>query len=243
MSARFYDPGLGAFTQLDSYSGRAQDPLSLNRYLYAAANPASLIDPTGHFYMAAADLGGVGAVRAPTAAEATHNSRVQRYSALDQEQSARSQSMTSGATGDDLRASDLRTQMVSTWCAVDCSHQGFGHDDMDNAPRSSPIFEPAGRSRASHLMTRIYSERCQMRRRSRHGWMNFTDSLNSNQSRKVPTPHPRWASSFHPSRRQQPRSGRHTAMARPKRLMRSCPTSNRNGSRRASSPHVTISDT
>ena len=48
MSARFYDPGLGAFTQLDSIMGSAQDPLSLNRFLYAAANPWTLTDPTGH---------------------------------------------------------------------------------------------------------------------------------------------------------------------------------------------------
>jgi RHS repeat-associated protein len=48
--ARHYDPGLGAFTQLDSYAGDAGDPLSLNRYLYAAANPWTLIDPTGHRY-------------------------------------------------------------------------------------------------------------------------------------------------------------------------------------------------
>jgi RHS repeat-associated protein len=47
--ARSYSPGLGAFTQLDSYTGSAQDPLSMNRYLYAEANPATLIDPTGHY--------------------------------------------------------------------------------------------------------------------------------------------------------------------------------------------------
>jgi RHS repeat-associated protein len=47
-SARFYSPGLGTFTQLDTLQGQALDPLSLNRYLYAAANPATLIDPTGH---------------------------------------------------------------------------------------------------------------------------------------------------------------------------------------------------
>lgn len=46
--ARFYDPGLGTFTQLDSVAGSAQNPLSLNRYLYAWANPASMIDPDGH---------------------------------------------------------------------------------------------------------------------------------------------------------------------------------------------------
>jgi RHS repeat-associated protein len=46
--ARLYSPGLGAFTSLDTLMGTTQDPLSLNRYLYALANPATLIDPTGH---------------------------------------------------------------------------------------------------------------------------------------------------------------------------------------------------
>jgi len=56
-SARFYDPNLGVFTQLDAYAGDAQDPRSLNRYLYAAANPATLIDPTGHKSEAGAGTG------------------------------------------------------------------------------------------------------------------------------------------------------------------------------------------
>ena len=47
-SARFYAPGLAAFTQLDQVMGQAADPLSMNRYLYAEANPATMIDPTGH---------------------------------------------------------------------------------------------------------------------------------------------------------------------------------------------------
>ena len=48
MSARFYMPGTGTFRQLDTYAGSAQDPLSMNRFLYAGANPTTLIDPTGH---------------------------------------------------------------------------------------------------------------------------------------------------------------------------------------------------
>ncbi len=48
MGARLYDPGIGAFTSLDSIAGKAQDPLSMNRFLYAQANPATLVDPTGH---------------------------------------------------------------------------------------------------------------------------------------------------------------------------------------------------
>lgn len=48
MSARLYTPGLGAFTQADTVIGSAQDPLSMNRFLYAQANPWTLTDPTGH---------------------------------------------------------------------------------------------------------------------------------------------------------------------------------------------------
>jgi RHS repeat-associated protein len=47
-SARFYAPALGTFTQLDTYPGDAASVLSLNRYLYAGANPWTLIDPSGH---------------------------------------------------------------------------------------------------------------------------------------------------------------------------------------------------
>jgi RHS repeat-associated protein len=46
--ARSYDPSLGAFTSFDSVAGSAQNPLTLNRYLYALANPATLVDPDGH---------------------------------------------------------------------------------------------------------------------------------------------------------------------------------------------------
>jgi RHS repeat-associated protein len=45
---REYAPGLGAFTSLDDLVGSAQDPYQLNRFAYAAANPATLVDPDGH---------------------------------------------------------------------------------------------------------------------------------------------------------------------------------------------------
>jgi RHS repeat-associated protein len=47
-SARSYDPSLGAFTSFDTLQGSALNPLTLNRYLYANANPATLVDPDGH---------------------------------------------------------------------------------------------------------------------------------------------------------------------------------------------------
>ena len=46
--ARDYAPGLGMFTSLDTVAGAAQHPLSMNRFLYAEANPATLVDPSGH---------------------------------------------------------------------------------------------------------------------------------------------------------------------------------------------------
>jgi RHS repeat-associated protein len=48
MGAREYSPQLGTFTQEDSYAGSAANPASMNRFLYALANPATLVDPDGH---------------------------------------------------------------------------------------------------------------------------------------------------------------------------------------------------
>ena len=56
LGARFYQPAIGVFTQLDSVAGSAQDTLSLNRYLYAEANPATLIDPDGHMAISGTDV-------------------------------------------------------------------------------------------------------------------------------------------------------------------------------------------
>ncbi len=46
--ARSYNPTIGAFTSLDSLHGSAGNPALLNGYLYANANPATLVDPDGH---------------------------------------------------------------------------------------------------------------------------------------------------------------------------------------------------
>jgi RHS repeat-associated protein len=48
MGARDYSPQLGVFTQLDTVAGSAANPMTMNRFLYALANPATLIDPDGH---------------------------------------------------------------------------------------------------------------------------------------------------------------------------------------------------
>ena len=45
---RAYAPDLGAFTGPDDLAGQALDPITFNRYLYAAGDPATLVDPDGH---------------------------------------------------------------------------------------------------------------------------------------------------------------------------------------------------
>ncbi|MHB8702457.1 MAG: RHS repeat-associated core domain-containing protein [Nitrososphaerales archaeon] len=46
--ARFYDPSIERFVTEDTNMGNKEDPLSLNRYIYARDNPMSITDPTGH---------------------------------------------------------------------------------------------------------------------------------------------------------------------------------------------------
>ena len=48
-NARYYDPGLGRFTQPDTIVPNPGDPQSLNRYSYAGNNPLRYTDPTGHY--------------------------------------------------------------------------------------------------------------------------------------------------------------------------------------------------
>lgn len=47
LRARYYNPYVGRFITEDSYSGQANDPLSLNRYTYCVNNPVVFIDPSG----------------------------------------------------------------------------------------------------------------------------------------------------------------------------------------------------
>ena len=47
--ARYYDATLGRFTQRDTFAGRTNDPLSLNRYVYTQNMPTSVTDPSGRF--------------------------------------------------------------------------------------------------------------------------------------------------------------------------------------------------
>jgi len=47
--ARYYDGATGRFITQDAYTGQENTPITLNRYVYANANPLSNTDPTGEF--------------------------------------------------------------------------------------------------------------------------------------------------------------------------------------------------
>jgi RHS repeat-associated protein len=46
--ARYYDPTTGRFVTQDSVTGTQEDPMSLNRYMYARDNPMKIVDLAGH---------------------------------------------------------------------------------------------------------------------------------------------------------------------------------------------------
>ncbi len=46
--ARYYNQNVGRFTQQDTWFGRSDDPITLNKYLYGNSQPITNIDPSGH---------------------------------------------------------------------------------------------------------------------------------------------------------------------------------------------------
>lgn len=77
LRARYYDVGDGRFDVRDTMLGSPGSPLSLNRYLYASANPISNIDPSGHNSIWDAIVGGATtAVNAVTGAANWVNNNV-----------------------------------------------------------------------------------------------------------------------------------------------------------------------
>jgi RHS repeat-associated protein len=55
MRARYYDPATGSFLSRDPLSGRNDDPISQQKYLYASDNPVNLVDPSGRQAASGAD--------------------------------------------------------------------------------------------------------------------------------------------------------------------------------------------
>ncbi len=48
LRARWYNPGLGGFTQMDVDHGAPRDPGDLSRFAYVGASPLNATDPSGH---------------------------------------------------------------------------------------------------------------------------------------------------------------------------------------------------
>ena len=49
LRARYYNPKIGQFVQIDSYTGEDESIASQNRYCYTINNPYKYVDPNGHF--------------------------------------------------------------------------------------------------------------------------------------------------------------------------------------------------
>ena len=47
LRARYYNPATGRFMSRDPEDGKAKDPKSLHKYLYAGGDPVNLMDPRG----------------------------------------------------------------------------------------------------------------------------------------------------------------------------------------------------
>lgn len=50
LRARYYNPSVGRFTQMDTYMGQNGNPITLHKYLYANASPTMYTDPSGHMF-------------------------------------------------------------------------------------------------------------------------------------------------------------------------------------------------
>ena len=57
LMARYYDSTIGRFVTEDSYGGDENDPMTMNRYIYASDNPERYSDPDGHMFVVETDSG------------------------------------------------------------------------------------------------------------------------------------------------------------------------------------------
>jgi len=55
--ARYYDSTIGRFITEDSFAGDENDPMTLNRYIYARDNPERYTDPNGRMFVVETDSG------------------------------------------------------------------------------------------------------------------------------------------------------------------------------------------
>jgi hypothetical protein len=58
-----YDTSIGRFTTMDTWDGINSDPITLNKYLYAGADPVNNRDPSGHDFLVDLSISaGIGAL-------------------------------------------------------------------------------------------------------------------------------------------------------------------------------------
>ncbi|MDO8540341.1 MAG: LamG-like jellyroll fold domain-containing protein [Opitutaceae bacterium] len=57
LRARYLNPESGRLWSMDDYGGEGDDPMSLHKYVYANANPATYSDPSGHVSIAEIQIG------------------------------------------------------------------------------------------------------------------------------------------------------------------------------------------
>nr|WP_275994433.1 RHS repeat-associated core domain-containing protein [Argonema antarcticum] len=55
LRARYYDPNVGRFPNVDPFEGMQKEPMSRHRYLYGNANPVTYSDPSGEMTLAELD--------------------------------------------------------------------------------------------------------------------------------------------------------------------------------------------
>ena len=48
LRARYMDPGIGRFTQMDEWRGDSRNPVTLHKYVYGNLDPVSGVDPSGN---------------------------------------------------------------------------------------------------------------------------------------------------------------------------------------------------
>ena len=97
LRARYYDQGIGRFSQMDTWAGVNAQPITLNKYLYANADPVLNVDPTGNFSLASVSA-------AMNVASVLTNMQVQSgFSLLDG---------AFGVTGNTEAQGDLRTSQM-----------------------------------------------------------------------------------------------------------------------------------
>jgi RHS repeat-associated protein len=48
LRARYYNQGVGRFTQMDTWMGNDSDPITLHKYLYGDVDPGNMVDPSGN---------------------------------------------------------------------------------------------------------------------------------------------------------------------------------------------------